>query len=100
MSVCGGSGVAWIVHRVPSHFSASGTVAPVLASVPEPTAKQVVAVGQDTPLKPLLPPGGTAAVCSVQAVPSHRSANVTPALPLASKPTAVQASGAAQDTPL
>jgi hypothetical protein len=91
--------VGWIVHRIPSHFSASGTAVPLLL-VPDPTAKQLPAVGQDTALKPLLPPGSAGTAWSVHLVPSHRSANGVPAPELESNPTAVQASGAAQDTPL
>lgn len=99
MNAPAGSGVAWMVHRVPSHFSASGTVEPPL-SVPVPTAKQVLAVGQDTPSRPLLPPGGIAAACSVQAVPVPPLGERHPGAAVGVEPDRGAGVRGPQDTPL
>ena len=70
-----GSGVAWILQAVPSHFSARLMVLPEL-SVVLPTASQCLAETQETALRELSTAlAGVAACWAVQELPFHPSAS-------------------------
>jgi hypothetical protein len=81
----GGTGVNWIAHRVPFHFSASGSGTRVAGLVPEPTAKQVVIVGQDTDTSSL---SSTFATFGVGWMTQVAAAPGSPAPSVAAHPTA------------
>jgi hypothetical protein len=90
---CGGLGVVWMVHRAPSHASAS---APPLKP---PVAVQADAEAHDTAFRDAPPCAGAGVFWRCQAAPFHRSTKawVTPATVLV--PTAVQAAGELHATP-
>src|SRR5215472_16574623 len=85
----------------PFHDSASGAVA--VAVVYWPTARHLVALAQDTALKPpdSAAPGGARVASRVHAVPFHRSARAPSAAKLVCpSPTATQAAALTHDTPV
>jgi hypothetical protein len=92
-------GVPWIDQLLP--FQASTSAAPPLASWYVPTDRHNVTVGQDTPINTgSMAPFGTGTVCTLHAVPSHRSANGMLVSGVAPKlPTAVHASPEEHATP-
>jgi hypothetical protein len=89
---CGGLGVDWTVHRVPSHRSAS------VPALDLPTAVHADADVHDTAFRPLWPRVGVR--CRVHRVPFHRSATASEApVVVMLDPTAMQADGAVHATP-
>jgi hypothetical protein len=85
-----GTGMAWMVHVLPSQGPASGSeVVPWLMSY-SPTAVQSAAVGHDTPSRTLKLAVGSGVAWTVQRVPSQCSARVTGPALLVYPPTAVQ----------
>src|SRR6516165_1634993 len=98
-----GFGVAWMVHAVPFHRSASGAGALVVLLVTAaPAAVQARAEVHDTAPSSLPEaPAGFGVAWMVHVVPFQRSASVadTPEAALTKTPAAVQASGALHDTP-
>jgi hypothetical protein len=71
-------GVDWILHEVPFHTAASGSVLPSDSSKYEPTASQNVADVQDTWVRPAPSElAGTGNDCIVHALPFHVSAMLT-----------------------
>jgi hypothetical protein len=90
---CGGLGVGWIRHRVPSHRSAR-VLALGVKALEAPTAVHDEADVQDTPDRKPPPCGGLGVGWIRHRVPSHRSASV----PAFEPPAAVHADGDVQDT--
>src|SRR5215510_13570196 len=95
---CGGLGVAWMVHLVPSHCSARVLALGVKALEP-PAAVHADADVHDTPLRTSPPCGGLGVAWMLHLVPFHRSARLTP-MPeaLTYVPTAMHQCAVGQDT--
>jgi hypothetical protein len=91
-----GLGLLVVVQLVP--FQRSTNVLIVLVVESLPTARQLVVVGQDTPLR-LLSVLGFGLVMIDQLVPFQRSTNVLVALVVEESPTATQLVVLGQDTP-
>ena len=89
-----GTGVAWMLHRVPFHRSAR-VLALGVQGLEAPVAMHVVADVHATPLKKPLPWGGLGVAWIDQRVPFHRSASG----PAPDLPTAVHADAEVQNTP-
>jgi hypothetical protein len=79
----------------PSQLSASGAEGPVTELLSLPTARQLLAVGQEIPDRELPASPGLGVGIRVQMLPFHRSARVCPSAP----PTAMQLAGPEQETP-